>query len=171
MYFVPSKRSSRFAAIAVASALVFAACGGDDDDADGKASDATDAAPAASDAPAGSDTSAAPAGGDGDVGVSLILKARATRSSSPWRNQRKHRQADAIGVTLTVAAGQEDGDTQSQIAAIEAAVARGDKGILITPSGDAVVPALDAARAAGLFHDRTRHTAQPGHRRRHHLRY
>ena len=35
--------------------------------------------------------------------------------------------------------------------AIESAVARGDKGILITPSGDAVVPALDAARAAGLY--------------------
>jgi fructose transport system substrate-binding protein len=60
-------------------------------------------------------------------------------------------EADALGVTLTVAAGQEDGDTQSQIAAIEAAVARGDAGILITPSGDAVVPALEAARGAGLY--------------------
>ena len=148
MKFVTSKRSSRFVAVAVASALVFAACGGDDD-AD-SASDATDAAPAASDAPAGSDASAAPAGGGGDVGVSLILK----NTSNPFfvsMAESAEAEADAIGVTLTVAAGQEDGDTQSQIAAIEAAVARGDKGILITPSGDAVVPALDAARAAGLY--------------------
>src|SRR5687767_618159 len=34
---------------------------------------------------------------------------------------------------------------------IEAAVARGDAGILITPSGDAVVPAIEAAREAGLY--------------------
>ena len=60
-------------------------------------------------------------------------------------------EADALGVSLTVAAGQEDGDTQSQIDAIEAAVARGDAGILITPSGDAVVPALESARDAGLY--------------------
>ena len=148
MKFVTSKRSSRFIAVAVASALVFTACGGDDD-AD-SASDATDAAPAASDAPAGSDTSAAPAGGGGEVGVSLILK----NTSNPFfvsMAESAEAEADAIGVTLTVAAGQEDGDTQSQIAAIEAAVARGDQGILITPSGDAVVPALDAARAAGLY--------------------
>ena len=148
MKFVTSKRSSRFIAVAVASALVFTACGGDDD-AD-SASDATDAAPAASDAPAGSDASAAPAGGGGEVGVSLILK----NTSNPFfvsMAESAEAEADAIGVTLTVAAGQEDGDTQSQIAAIEAAVARGDQGILITPSGDAVVPALDAARAAGLY--------------------
>ena len=53
--------------------------------------------------------------------------------------------------SLTVEAGQADGDTQSQIDAIEAAVARGDAGILITPSGDAVVPAIEAARDAGLY--------------------
>ncbi len=86
----------------------------------------------------------------GDVGVSLILK----NTSNPFfvsMADSAQAEADAIGVSLTVAAGQEDGDTASQITAIEAAVARGDKGILITPSGDAVVPALDAARAAGLL--------------------
>ena len=59
--------------------------------------------------------------------------------------------ADKLGVKLTVAAGKDDGDTATQIAAIEAAVANGDKGILITPSADDVVPALDKARAAGLL--------------------
>jgi fructose transport system substrate-binding protein len=86
----------------------------------------------------------------GEVGVSLILK----NTSNPFfvsMANSAQAEADSIGVSLTVAAGQEDGDTASQIAAIEAAVARGDKGILITPSGDAVVPALDAARAAGLL--------------------
>ena len=60
-------------------------------------------------------------------------------------------EADTLGIDLTVAAGKEDGDTDTQIAAIEAAVAKGDRGILITPSGDAVIPALKAARESGLL--------------------
>ncbi len=95
---------------------------------------------------------AAAACGDSDdtPGVSLILK----NTSNPFfvnMSEQAQAEADAIGVELTVAAGQEDGDTQSQIDAIEAAVARGDSGILITPSGDAVIPALEAAREAGLL--------------------
>ncbi|MGH1488945.1 MAG: substrate-binding domain-containing protein [Acidimicrobiales bacterium] len=94
---------------------------------------------------------AAACGGDDDtVGVSLILK----NTSNPFfvnMSEQAQAEADEIGVELTVAAGEADGDTQSQIDAIEAAVARGDKGILITPSGDAVVPALEAARDAGLL--------------------
>jgi fructose transport system substrate-binding protein len=142
---VSSKRSSRFIAVAVASALVFTACGDDDD----TTSDGTDAASAATDAaPGATDAPDAPAGGD--VGVSLILK----NTSNPFfvsMAESAEAEADAIGVSLTVAAGQADGDTQGQINAVEAAVARGDKGILITVTGDAVVPSLDAARAAGLF--------------------
>jgi fructose transport system substrate-binding protein len=148
---VPSKRSSRFIAVAVASALVFTACGDDDDtssDATDAASDATDAASGATDAASGAtDAPDAPAG---DVGVSLILKNLSNAFFVSMADSAEA-EASAIGVSLTVAAGQEDGDTQSQIEAVEAAVARGDKGILITPSGDAVVPSLDAARAAGLF--------------------
>ena len=85
-----------------------------------------------------------------EVGVTLILK----NTSNPFfvsMAESAEAEADAIGVSLTVAAGEADGDTQSQIDAIEAAVARGDQGILITPSGDAVIPALEAAREAGLF--------------------
>jgi fructose transport system substrate-binding protein len=143
MKLAPSKRSSRFMAVAVASALVFAACGDDDDATD--ASDTSDASAATDAAPGATE-----AAGGGEVGVSLILK----NVSNPFfvsMADSAEAEADAIGVSLTVAAGQEDGDTQSQIEAIEAAVARGDRGILITPSGDAVIPALDAARAAGLF--------------------
>jgi fructose transport system substrate-binding protein len=146
MKFVPSKRSSRFIAVAVASALVFTACGDDDASDSTDAPEATDAAPGATDAAPGATD--APAGGE--VGVSLILKNLSNAFFVSMADSAEA-EAAAIGVSLTVAAGQEDGDTQSQIEAVEAAVARGDKGILITPSGDAVVPSLDAARAAGLF--------------------
>jgi len=54
-------------------------------------------------------------------------------------------------VALTVAAGAKDGDTQTQISAIDNAISRGDKGILITTNGDAVNTALNQAKAAGLF--------------------
>ena len=146
MTFVPPKRSTRFLAVALAAALVFAACG-DDDDTESDATDAPGAtnAPGATEAPGATDAS-----GGGDVGVSLILKNLSNAFFVSMADSAEA-EAAAIGVTLTVAAGQEDGDTQSQIEAVEAAVARGDKGILITPSGDAVVPSLDAARAAGLF--------------------
>jgi len=59
--------------------------------------------------------------------------------------------ATKIGVKLTVAAGTKDGDTATQITAIENAVTAGDKGILITPNGPAVNSAIAAARKAGLY--------------------
>jgi fructose transport system substrate-binding protein len=58
---------------------------------------------------------------------------------------------DSLGITLTTAAGAEDGDTATQIQAIENAISKGDKGILITPSGPDVNPAITKARDAGLF--------------------
>ena len=50
------------------------------------------------------------------------------------------RPAKARASTLTTAAGKEDGDEDSQIQAIENAIAQGDEGILITPSGPGVNP-------------------------------
>jgi fructose transport system substrate-binding protein len=139
---VTRKKLWRIATLMVVLAMVLAACGGDD------ASDTT----AAADGDGTSDTTAATDGdGDGgEVGVSLILKNTSNQFFVSMADSAQA-EADTIGVSLTVAAGQADGDTESQIDAIEAAVARGDAGILITPSGDAVIPALDAARAAGLF--------------------
>lgn len=135
----------RMAAIAVCSALVIAACGSDDEESAG-GDEATAEATASAETDA---TTAAPAEG-GEVGVSLILK---NTSNAFFVSMADSAQAEAatLGIDLTVAAGKEDGDTDSQIAAIEAAVAKGDKGILITPSGDAVIPALKAARDAGLL--------------------
>ena len=108
----------------------------------------TDTTEPAGTEPAGTE----PAGtvGSETVGVTLVLK---TTSNPFFVSMAESAEAAAaeLNVSLTVEAGQADGDTQSQIDAIEAAVARGDAGILITPSGDAVVPAIEAAREAGLY--------------------
>ena len=50
-----------------------------------------------------------------------------------------------------MAAGKQDGDTQTQISAIDNAISRGDKGILITTNGDAVNTELQKAKKAGLY--------------------
>lgn len=84
------------------------------------------------------------------VGVSLILK---TLSNPYFVTMEKDAQAAAAkdNVHLTVAAGKQDGDTQSQITAIDNAISRGDKGILITTNGNAINTALNQAKQAGLF--------------------
>lgn len=100
--------------------------------------------------PAGSATSAAPAGADEQVGVTLIVK---TTSNPFFVSMEEAAQADAekANVKLTLAAGKKDGDTDSQIQAIENAISRGDKGILITPNGSAVINEIEKARKAGLY--------------------
>ena len=60
--------------------------------------------------------------------------------------------AAELGVTLKTYAGKIDGDHESQVAAIEACVADGAKGILITASDTkAIVDSVKAARDAGLL--------------------
>jgi ABC-type sugar transport system substrate-binding protein len=90
-------------------------------------------------------------GGDGDsVAVTLITKT----DSNPFfvsMAEGAEKAGDEAGVSITTAAGKEDGDTDSQIAAIEDAIARGDDGILITPSGPDVNSAIEKARDAGLY--------------------
>jgi fructose transport system substrate-binding protein len=136
--------------VGLAASLALAACGSDT-----KSSTATNAATGASTGATTAGGTAAASGGTaaasgGTVGVSLILKNTSNAFFVSMQNSAQDA-ATKIGVSLTVAAGKADGDTATQISAIEAAVAKGDKGILITPSGDAVVPALDAARKAGLL--------------------
>ncbi|MFJ9562550.1 substrate-binding domain-containing protein [Streptomyces fuscichromogenes] len=98
----------------------------------------------------GSDSSSSASGGGGKVGVSLILK---TLTNPYFVSMEKDAKAQATkdNVSLTVAAGNSDGDTQTQITAIDNAISRGDKGILITTNGDAVNAALGRAKQAGLF--------------------
>jgi fructose transport system substrate-binding protein len=157
-------RKLRFGVVAfAASALFLAACGSDAaetvDTTVAAEAEAVETTPAettpaettpAETTPAAAETTVAAAAAGEQVGVSLILK---TLSNPFFVSMEKDAQAKAaeLNVKLTVAAGKEDGDSATQIAAIEAAVANGDKGILITPSTDDVVPALDKARAAGLL--------------------
>lgn len=103
-----------------------------------------------------SSSSGAPSGGSSGgstsqkVGVSLILK---TLSNPYFVSMEKDAKTEAAtnNVNLTVAAGKQDGDTQTQISAIDNAISRGDKGILITINGDAVNTELAKARQAGLY--------------------
>ncbi|GHF71544.1 sugar ABC transporter [Streptomyces mashuensis] len=100
--------------------------------------------------PANGSSSSSGPGGSGTVGVSLILK---TLTNPYFVSMEKAARAQAAkdDVRLTVAAGNNDGDTLTQITAIENAISRGDRGILITTNGDAVNAALKRARQAGLF--------------------
>jgi ABC-type sugar transport system substrate-binding protein len=90
-------------------------------------------------------------GGGGDkVAVTLITK----NSTNPFfvAMQKGAKEAGKKdGVSVTTAAGKEDGDEAGQIAAIEDAIARGDDGILITPAGPGVNPAIKKARDQGLY--------------------
>jgi len=89
-------------------------------------------------------------GGTKTVGVSLITK----DSTNPFFvAMQKGAKADAAknNVKLTVASGKQEGDDQGQITAIENSIARGDKGILITPMSTGVNAAIEKARKAGLF--------------------
>jgi fructose transport system substrate-binding protein len=108
-------------------ALGLAACGGDDDE-------------------------AAAGGGSGDdVLVGLITK---TDTNPFFVKMREGAEATAeeLGIELQSFAGEEDGDNQSQVDAVDNLIAAGAAGILITPNdSEAIVPALDRAREAGLF--------------------
>ena len=60
--------------------------------------------------------------------------------------------AKELGVTLKAYAGKIDGDSESQVAAIETCIADGAKGILITASDTkGIVPSVQKARDAGLL--------------------
>ena len=89
-------------------------------------------------------------GSDKKVAVSLITK----DSTNPFfvaMQEGAKKAASTEGVKLTIAAGKADGDEAGQVQAIENAIARGDKGILITPNGPGVNPAIKKARDAGLY--------------------
>lgn len=88
--------------------------------------------------------------GDEEIGVSLIVKTTSNPFFVAMQDGAKAA-ADELGVDLTLAAGKEDGDEDTQIQAIENAISKGDAGILITPNGPGVEDALVKARDAGLY--------------------
>src|SRR4051812_6317268 len=116
--------------LAAAASLTLSACGGGGD--------------------AGSSSSGDASGGGEPTAVTLITKTSTNPFFIAMQNGAKEAAAKN-NVKLTLEAGKEDGDSTTQITAIENAVARGDKGILITPATDDVNPAIEQARAAGLY--------------------
>ncbi|MFT4219272.1 MAG: substrate-binding domain-containing protein [Microbacterium sp.] len=88
--------------------------------------------------------------GSEDIGISIITKT----ASNPFflaMSEGAKEEADKLGVTLTTAAGKEDGDEPSQVTAVENAISRGDKGIIIAPNGPSVLDAIQKARDAGIY--------------------
>ena len=59
-------------------------------------------------------------------------------------------EAKKMGAKLISAAGKQDGDTAGQITAMENMVAAGAKTILITSSGDAIIPTVKKIQAQGV---------------------
>src|SRR5688572_23134229 len=77
---------------------------------------------------------AASGGEGGSTAVTLITK----DSINPFfvsMQEGAEKAAEEHDVDLTIAAGEEDGDEEGQIQAIESAIAQGQDGILITPNG------------------------------------
>jgi fructose transport system substrate-binding protein len=133
-YLPPNRRGTRFAAalaLTAAASLTFAACGG-------------------STSTPGAEGSASGGGGGEGTPVTLITK---DNNNPYWISMQKSAEEAAAkdGITLTKAAGAKDGDEDGQVKAIEAAVARGDKGILISPNGPGVNSAIENARNSGLY--------------------
>jgi fructose transport system substrate-binding protein len=134
-YPLPIRRHRRlFGALALSAAAVLAlsACGG---------GDGGTGEPGASEG----------GGGGGEkVAVTLIVKT----STNPFfisMQEGAEEAGEKNNVDITTAAGKADNDSDTQIQAIEAAVVRGDKGILITPVNEAVNPAIEEARNQGLI--------------------
>ena len=94
--------------------------------------------------------SASGGGGGEQLAVTLITKT-ATNPFFISMQKGAEEAGKANNVDITTAAGKEDGDEATQIQAIEAAMARGDDGILITPATDGVNPAMQQARDQGLY--------------------
>lgn len=86
-----------------------------------------------------------------DVSACLITKT----DTNPFFVKMKEgatAKAQELGVNLKSYAGKIDGDSESQVAAIETCIADGAKGILITASDTkGIVPAVQKARDAGML--------------------
>ena len=86
-----------------------------------------------------------------DIGACLITKT----DTNPFFVKMKEgaaAKAEELGITLKSYAGKIDGDTESQVQAVETCIADGAKGILIAASDTSgIVPTVKMARDAGLL--------------------
>ena len=84
-----------------------------------------------------------------EVVIGLITK---TESNPFFVKMKEGAEAAAkkAGAKLLSAAGKQDGDTAAQISALENMAAAGAKTILITSSGDAIIPTIKKVQAQGV---------------------
>lgn len=87
--------------------------------------------------------------GGNRVKVALILKEFTNPYWISMENAAR-KEADKQNLYLQVSAGKTDDDTYSQINQVDAAIAAGVKGIIITPNGNAVDTALNQAKSYGI---------------------
>ena len=85
----------------------------------------------------------------GEPVIGLITK---TETNPFFVKMKEGAQAEAkkAGAKLLSAAGKKDGDTASQITALENMAAAGAKTILITSTGDAIIPTVKKVQAKGV---------------------
>jgi fructose transport system substrate-binding protein len=131
--------------LALAPALLLAACGGSSGGSGSTSGSGSSSGTAASSGTGSSGGAAAGTKSGKKVGVTLIVKTLTNPYFVSMINDAK-KAATQNNVNLSVAGGTADGDTASQINAIQNAISRGDKGILITINGDAVNAALRQAK-------------------------
>lgn len=94
--------------------------------------------------------SANPAAAAGEI-VCLITKTDTNPFFVKMKEGARAR-AEELGMELQSYAGKIDGDSETQVAAIETCIASGAKGILLTPSDSrAIVPTVQKARDAGIL--------------------
>ena len=105
------------------------------------------------------------------IGACLITK---TDTNPFFVKMKKGAEAEAkeLGIDLKTYAGKDDGDNETQVAAIETCIADGAKGILITASDTkAIVPTVEKARKAGILVIALDTPLDPIDCRRHDLRH
>ena len=151
-------RNSFAPALIGASALVLAACSAPTPAAPTAAPPAAPAAqPTAAPKPAAAPTTApaptvapAAAAAGGKILIGLITKTETNPFFVKMR-QSAQEQGQALNVDVEALAGKYDGDNEGQITAIQNLVAKGAKGILVTPSNSSgLLGAFKAARDKGV---------------------
>ncbi|MGA9598161.1 MAG: sugar ABC transporter substrate-binding protein [Acidimicrobiia bacterium] len=133
-------KRARWVLAGVAIAMLVAACGDS-----GSSGDTSTAAPSTTATTAAPDATAA----GGTYKLGLITKFPVDfyftieDAAKAWADQHPD-------VELITGMGESASDDEGVIALIESMVAQGVDGIAVTPTGEAVIPALDAAVAAGV---------------------
>lgn len=94
---------------------------------------------------------AAPAAHAGEISACLVTKTEINPFFVKMKEGAAAKAKD-LGIKLLTFAGKQDGDADTQIAAIESCIASGAKGILLTPNdSSALVPVITKARKAGML--------------------